>query len=200
MSFPRIGRKRSYETIDQTAARAEEARKSQAIELSKRLGERAMEGEYFGVAGFMAIGFPELVPSSKEYRDMVNACRSVQEIPPGRCIRVGEEYYSEAVFGIKSNANRGRLAFDIKPHLEGYWVEANVLCSRALYGHNPSTADPYGSEQEPYKVYLIDSMIGPKAKPVTEISLPDSKAYSLHHDRAREFAERLMAESVAVPA
>lgn len=151
-------------------------------DLSLRLGERAMQGEYFGVAGFMAIGFPQFLTTSSEYKTIVRACEAVRQIRKGSLIAVGD-YNMLAVYGIKTNSEGDKgLNFTVYPGtdyqgLEKYNVTADVMCSRALYGHNSSeTGTMYGNNDTAYGVSFVDSFISTEPRPVREFTLVDGSS------------------------
>ncbi len=143
------------------AARSAEIQEQ--LVLAKKLGDRAMEGEEFGIPGFMAIGFPLLRPDSAEYARIVNAYHNVARMAAGSCVQVGPDF--NRVIGIKAGRGKESIAFNIIPSLdhEGndtYEVTADVLCTKAIYTHSGSEdAIIHGDVVNPHGVTFIDSTL-----------------------------------------
>ena len=185
-------RKRRPESIDQIVHTANLGRKAREnreiqrrIDLSKKLGERVMNGERFGgIPTFLAIAYPALASESSEYKELVDACQNVRRIQTGSLIEVGKNRHGAV--GIKGHGGNKGLVFEIKPRNGTYTGTANVLCTQAIYMENEAaTAEIHGSDDTPYPVGFIDSSV-PITRSVTVLTpaaLSTAPVSLGYHDR-----------------
>jgi hypothetical protein len=158
-----------------------------------------MAGESFGLEAFMIIGFPSVHPESDRFKFIFNEIAGVREILPESVISVGDMVGRRGI-GIKSVKNAG-LNFGVKKIDGTYFVQAEVLCSKAIYEAGNGAIQ--GTSSDPYGLTFMDTSISYNMiNPVREIIVANTKSsyfdntlsYDVYTDREPAFSDRFTSQ------